>query len=42
MTHLLNHEQDNIQNELSNHVWQEINFFHKTDCNGHAATAQLI
>lgn len=42
MTHLLNHEQDNIQNKLSNHVWQEINFFDKADCNGHAAIAQLI
>ncbi len=42
MTHLLHRERDDIQNKLSNHVWQEINSFHKADCNGHAAFAQLI
>lgn len=41
MTHLPNHEQDNIKNKLSNHVWQEINFFHKADCNCGAAIAQM-
>lgn len=40
MTHLLNRKQDNIQNKPSNHVWQEIYFFHNS--NGHDAIAQLI
>lgn len=39
---LLCHEQDNIQNKLSNHVWQEINSLHTADCDGHAATAKTI
>lgn len=42
MTHLFNPELEDIQKNLSNHIWQEINFFHKADCSGHAAIAQLI
>lgn len=42
MTHLLRREQDNIQNKLSNHVWQEINSLHAAKCNGHTAIAQII